>query len=65
MREVAGAKWIAVHDVTARQIVQLLEMELEEGEAEAIALAHELGAEVVLLDSEMDGGWQSSWVCAS
>ena len=39
-----------MRDVTAREIAQLLEMELEEGEAEAIALAHEVGAEVVLLD---------------
>jgi predicted nucleic acid-binding protein len=49
-REVAKAKWITVRDVTAQEIVQLLEMELEEGEAEAIALAHEIGARVVLLD---------------
>ena len=49
-REVARAKWITVRDVTAQEIVQLLEMELEEGEAEAIALAHEIGAKVVLLD---------------
>ena len=49
-REVAGANWITVRDVTTRKIVQLLEMALEEGEAEAIALAHEIGAEVVLLD---------------
>jgi predicted nucleic acid-binding protein len=47
---VARAKWITVRDVTAQEIVQLLEMELEEGEAEAIALAHEIGARVVLLD---------------
>jgi hypothetical protein len=32
------------------EIVQLLQTELEEGEKEAIALAHEVGAEVVLLD---------------
>lgn len=49
-REVARANWITVRDVTAREIVQLLEMELEDGEAEAIALAHEVRAEVVLLD---------------
>jgi predicted nucleic acid-binding protein len=48
--EVAGADWVTVRDVTAREIVQLLQMELEEGEAEAIALGHETAAEVVLLD---------------
>lgn len=49
-REVAEADWITVRDVTALEIVQLLQTELEEGEKEAIALAHEVGAEVVLLD---------------
>jgi predicted nucleic acid-binding protein len=48
--EVAHAGWIAVRDVTAREMVQLLEMQLEEGEAEAIALAHEVAADLVLLD---------------
>ena len=39
-----------MRDVTALEIVQLLQVELEEGETEAIALAHQVGAEVVLLD---------------
>jgi len=55
-REVAEAQWIAVLDVTVQEVVQLLKMGLEEGEAEAIALAHELGAKVVLLD-ERDARW--------
>lgn len=50
VREVAEAGWITVREVTAQEIVQLLRMELEAGEAEAIALAHESGAEVVMLD---------------
>ena len=49
-REVAETDWIIVHEVTTRQLVQLLEIELEEGEAEAITLASEVGAEVILLD---------------
>lgn len=51
-REVAEARWITVREVTDREIVQLLRMGLEEGEAEAIALAHEIGAEVVMLDEQ-------------
>ena len=49
-REVAEADWVTVCDVTALEIVQLLQVELDEGEAEAIALAHQVGAKVVLLD---------------
>jgi uncharacterized protein len=49
-REVAEADWITVHDVTALDIVRLLQPELDEGETEAIALAHQLGAKIVLLD---------------
>ena len=49
-REVAEANWFAVHDVKAHEMVQLLEMELDEGEAEAIALALEVAADVLLLD---------------
>jgi hypothetical protein len=49
-QEVAEADWIAVHEVTALEIVHLLQAELEEGETEAIALAHQTEARVVLLD---------------
>jgi hypothetical protein len=49
-REVAEAAWITVRAVTTLEIVQLLQPELDEGETEAIALAHQTGAEVVLLD---------------
>jgi predicted nucleic acid-binding protein len=49
-QEVADADWITMCDVAASEIVQLLQAELEEGEAEAIALAHQVGAQVVLLD---------------
>lgn len=62
--EVAGVNWITVCNVRSREIVQLLEMELDEGEAEAVVLAHEIGAEVVLLD-ERDArrGLQRNWGC--
>jgi hypothetical protein len=49
-REVATADWITVQKVNAEGTVRLLRAELDEGEAEAIALAHEVGADVVLLD---------------
>ena len=49
-REVAEAAWIAVRTVTTLEIVQLLQPELDEGETEAIALAHQTDADVVLLD---------------
>lgn len=49
-REVAGAEWIIVQRVRAEAVVHLLRAELDEGEAEAIALAQEVGADLVLLD---------------
>jgi predicted nucleic acid-binding protein len=49
-QDVAAAPWIVVLPGATSGISQLLQAELEEGEAEAIALAHALGAELVLLD---------------
>lgn len=48
--EVSKADWIRVHDFAERGIVNLLQMELEQGEVEAIALAYEIDADLVLLD---------------
>jgi predicted nucleic acid-binding protein len=48
--EVASASWVERHTVNNRQLVTALEMDLDHGEAEAIALAIQLGANVVLLD---------------
>lgn len=48
--EVANAEWITVQTVTDSSIVRLLLAELDKGEAEAIALAHETNADAVLLD---------------
>lgn len=50
-REAATAAWITTRQAPSEQrLVQLLRMELDAGEAEAIALAHELSAMVVLPD---------------
>jgi len=49
-REVSKANWIKVHKVNDKGMVGLLRAELDEGEAESIALAHEVRADVVLLD---------------
>jgi len=49
-REVTAANWIKVQRVNDEGMVGLLRAELDEGEAESIALAHEVRADVVLLD---------------
>lgn len=51
-QEVQSADWIKVQGVRDRSFVRLLEAELDRGESEAIALAHELHAELVLLDEK-------------
>ena len=48
--EVQTLGWIETRPVTDRVLVTALQMELDEGEAEAIALAVELKAGLVLLD---------------
>lgn len=42
--------WIEIRNVVASPLLQLLKRDLDEGEAEAIALTIEQGAQVVLLD---------------
>lgn len=49
-REVAATRWIERHTPTDVPFVRLLNLELDTGEAEAIALATEHEADVVLLD---------------
>ena len=49
-KEVERANWIRVEEVTNKPLVQLLEQKLDDGESEAIALALEVGADLVLLD---------------
>lgn len=48
--EVAKSNWIEVRKVEDQKLVALLRAELDEGEAEAIALAHQTVARVILLD---------------
>ena len=48
--EVSSAKWISVQEAADRSLVNLLRIELDQGEAEAIALAHEVKANIALLD---------------
>lgn len=48
--EVAAADWIERHSVQNQALVTALRRDLDRGEAETIALALELGADLVLLD---------------
>lgn len=46
-------KWIEGRTVQNRALVTALRLELDEGEAETVALAQELGADLVLLDERL------------
>jgi predicted nucleic acid-binding protein len=48
--EVAAADWIERHTVQNQNLVTALRRDLDTGEAESIALAVEIGADLVLLD---------------
>ena len=50
--EVTSTSWITVHTVEDQGLVSLLRMELDEGEAEAIALCRDQQAEMILLDEK-------------
>ena len=50
--EVASATWVVVREVKDRGLVSLLRAELDEGEAETIALAREEHVSLVLLDEK-------------
>ena len=52
--EVSRSTWIQVHTVQNRYTVDALRLELDAGEAETIALALEMQADLVLMD-EQDG----------
>lgn len=51
-QQVAAASWIEVIDVADSGLVSVLRANLDEGEAEAIVLAREQQADVVLLDEK-------------
>lgn len=50
--EATQADWISTHPVANRQLVDALRLDLDSGEAETIALALQLGADLVLLDEQ-------------
>jgi len=50
--EIASAEWISVGEVTDRSFVSLLRGDLDQGEAEAIALARQERLSIVLLDEK-------------
>lgn len=51
-REVAAATWISRHRVKNQTLVTALRRDLDQGEAESIALAVELKADLILLDEK-------------
>jgi predicted nucleic acid-binding protein len=51
--EVASATWIKTQAATNRQLVNALQQDLDAGEAEAIALTLEIGAELLLMDEKL------------
>jgi uncharacterized protein len=52
IREAIRSGWIKVQRVNNRSVIQILQRELDKGEAEAIALASEIQAELTLLDEK-------------
>ena len=51
--EVKATDWIKQQDVTNRHLTQALKQELDTGEAEAIALSLEIGADLLLMDEHL------------
>lgn len=51
--EVGNAPWIETRKVTNEHLVQALRQDLDAGEAESIALALELEADVLLMDERL------------
>lgn len=51
--EVQQLEWINVHEVANRPLVDALKLEVDAGEAEAIACALELRADLLLLDEHL------------
>ena len=51
--EVKAASWIKQHAVTNRQLVRVLQQDLDAGEAEANALSLEIESELLLMDERL------------
>ena len=52
VKEVASASWIIRKEVQNRLAVSMLQVDLDRGEAEAVVLAKEMGADYLLLDEK-------------
>jgi len=52
VKEVANASWIIKREVQNLLAVSMLQMDLDRGEAEAVVLAKELGADYLLVDEK-------------
>jgi len=50
LKVIKNARWIKVLEVDDTNLIKLLKTQIDEGEAEAIVLALEIGADLVLLD---------------
>ena len=50
--DVAAASWVKRHTVQNQSLVTALRRDLDQGEAEGIALALEIGADLILLDEK-------------
>ncbi len=50
--EVAAAGWIKCHTAKNQMLVTVLQRDLDRGESETLALAVEMGADIVLLDEK-------------
>jgi len=51
--EIAKAKWVKVKDAREEKLKKLLQMEVGGGEAEVIALAYEVNADLVIIDENI------------
>ena len=54
--EITKAKWIKVKEVRDEKLKKLLQIELGRGEAEVIALAYEVNADLVIIDENRGRG---------
>lgn len=52
-RDISNENWIKVYKVKNRNLVKQLQEELDEGEAEAIALSLEILADLLLIDEKL------------